>query len=203
VGKIPEIDLPEEFDCTEPTDLIIATDGSVLFGLVYHSWLIATKTEQVLQRGGGPDDGSPLFTTSYQSELGGICAGLTAIGVLARYGRINLRSVRMVCNNEVAVKRCNQNRTASIYHNTESNWDLLKTYHTLCDEWCREIPIKVQWLKGHADREGRELTREERINIEADLLADETRANTRGLYGARPNFPHWPVERATFFIEGM
>jgi hypothetical protein len=31
VGNIPELDYPEDFDCIEPTDLIVATDGSVLF----------------------------------------------------------------------------------------------------------------------------------------------------------------------------
>jgi hypothetical protein len=119
VGNIPELDLPADFDCTEPTDLIIATDGSVLFGVGYHSWLIATKTEQVILRGGGPADGSPTYMTSYRSELGCICAGLAAIGVLARSVRIKLWSVRMVCDNEAAVKRCNRKLTSSIYHNTE------------------------------------------------------------------------------------
>jgi hypothetical protein len=177
VGNIPDLELPADFDCTEPTDLIVDTDGSVLFGVGSYSWIKATKTEQVLLRGGGPDDGSPLYMTSYRSELGGICAGLAAIGVLARYGRINLRSVRMVCDNEAAVKRYNQKLTASIYHNTESDWDLLKTYNTLRDEWCRDIPTKVQWVKGHADREGRDLTRDERLDIIADVLEDSTRAN--------------------------
>jgi hypothetical protein len=132
--------------------------------------------------------------TSYQSELGGICAGL---GVLARSGRINLRSVRMVCNNEAAVKRCNQKLTASIYHNTESDWNLLKTYHTLREQWCKYIPTKVQWVKGNSDREGRDLTLDERLNIIVDLLTDSTRDNALGPYGDRPNCPHWPVEEAT------
>jgi hypothetical protein len=43
VGNITELDLPADFDCTEPTDLILATNGSVLFGVGYHSWLMATK----------------------------------------------------------------------------------------------------------------------------------------------------------------
>jgi hypothetical protein len=158
VGNISELDLPEDFDCTEPTDLIVTTDGSVMFGVGYHSWLVSTKTEQIMLRDGGTDDGSPLYMTSCRSDLGGICAGLAAIGVLVRSVRNNLRSVRMVCDNEAAVKRYNQKLNAGIYHNTESDWDLLKTYHILCDKWCRDIPIKVQWVKGHADREGRELT---------------------------------------------
>jgi hypothetical protein len=74
-------------------------------------------------------------------------------------------------------------------------------YHTLRDEWCRDIPTNVQWVNGHSDRKGRDLTRDERLNIISDLLTDSTRANARGPYGARPNFPHWPVEKATLFIE--
>jgi hypothetical protein len=174
VGTIPELELPEDFDCTEPTDLIVSNDGSVLFGMGYNSWIIATKTEQVLLRDGVPNDGSPLYMTSYRSELGGICAGVAAIGVLTRSGRINTRPVRVVCDNEATVKRCNQKLTASIYHNTESNWDLLKTYHTLRDEWSRDITTKVQWVKGHVNLDGRELMQDEQRNMVADLLADET-----------------------------
>jgi ribonuclease HI len=202
VGNIPDLDLPANFDCTEPTDLIITTDGSVLFGVGYHSCLIVTKTEQFILQGGGPDDNSPTSMTSYRSELGGICAGLVVIGVLARSGRINLRSVIMVCDNEAAVKRCNQKLTASIYPNTEYDWDMLKTYHNLWEESCQDIPIKVQWVKGHADREGRETTRDKRLNILTDLLDDTTWANARGPHGARPNCPHWPVEKATLLFEG-
>jgi hypothetical protein len=64
---------------------------------------------------------------------------------------------------------------SSIYHNTESDWDLLKTFHILQDDWCKEISAKVRWVKGHANREDRALTRDERLNIEADLLADKIR----------------------------
>jgi hypothetical protein len=105
VGNIPDITLPANLDCTEPTDLIVATDGSVLFGVGYHSWLVSTKDEHTLLHGGGPDDGAPLYMTSYRCELGGICAGLAVIGFLEWSGRINIRTVRLVCDNEVVVKR--------------------------------------------------------------------------------------------------
>jgi hypothetical protein len=65
--------------------------------------------------------------------------------------------------------------TISIYHNTESQWDLLKTFHSLQDEWCKYISTKVESVKGHADREDRALTRYERLNIEVGLLADKRR----------------------------
>jgi hypothetical protein len=116
-----------------------------------------------------------LYMTSYRSELGGICVGLAVIGVLARSGRINISTFQLVCDIEAAVKRCNQKLTSSIYQNTEIEWDLLKTFHSLQDDWCKEISTKVQWMKGHADREDRSLTRDERLYIEADLLADKRR----------------------------
>jgi hypothetical protein len=118
VGNIPDIALLANFDCTEPVDLIVATDGSVLVGVGYHSWMISTKDEHTLLHRGGPDDGAPLYMASYRSELGGIFAGLVVIGVLARSGRINIRTVRLVCDKEATVKQCNQKLTNSIYHNT-------------------------------------------------------------------------------------
>jgi hypothetical protein len=57
-------------------------------------------------------------------------------------------------------------------------------------------------MKGHADRENRALTRDERLKIEADLLTYKIREEARGPYGARPDYSHWPVEKATLFIQG-
>jgi hypothetical protein len=60
VGNIPDIEFPDNLDCTEPTDLIVATDGSVLFSVGYHSSLVSTKDEHILLHGRGTDDGAPL-----------------------------------------------------------------------------------------------------------------------------------------------
>jgi hypothetical protein len=51
----------------------------------------------------------------------------------------------------------------------------VKTFHSLQEEWCKYISTKVQWVKWHADREDRALTRDKRLNIEANLLADKRR----------------------------
>jgi hypothetical protein len=48
-------------------DMIVPMDGSVLFGVGYHSWVIATADEEILITGDGPDDGDPLLMTSYRS----------------------------------------------------------------------------------------------------------------------------------------
>ena len=151
---------------------------------------MSTKDEEIIVSGGGPDDGAPQHMTSYRSELGGICAGMAVIGTMVRSGEINIRSVKFVCDNEAAVKRCNQKQTKSVLHNTEGDWDLVSTYHDLKKQWCGSIETSVRWVKGHADREGRPLTKYERLNVEADLLADQIREEARGVYGARPNCPH-------------
>jgi hypothetical protein len=46
VGNIPTLDTPMWWDTTEPKYLIVATDGSILFGVGYHSWVIATSEEE-------------------------------------------------------------------------------------------------------------------------------------------------------------
>jgi hypothetical protein len=48
-----------------------ATDGSVTFGVGYHSWVVATEDKDILLQGGGPDDGDLFLMQSYRSELGG------------------------------------------------------------------------------------------------------------------------------------
>jgi hypothetical protein len=45
-GDIPALPTPAPFDFDEPVDLIIATDGSVLFGVGNHGWVIAKKKKQ-------------------------------------------------------------------------------------------------------------------------------------------------------------
>jgi hypothetical protein len=72
VGNIPELEVLNGAESNEEQDLIVATYGSVVFGVGYHSWVVATDNEKVLLKGGGPDDGDQLLMTSYRSELGGI-----------------------------------------------------------------------------------------------------------------------------------
>jgi hypothetical protein len=64
-GDIPALPTPPPFDFDEPVYLIISTDVSVLFGLGYHGWVLATKEETILLRGGGPDDRIQSLMTSY------------------------------------------------------------------------------------------------------------------------------------------
>jgi hypothetical protein len=186
-GDIPALPTPPPFDLDEPVDLIIATNGSVLFGVGYHDWVLATKEETILLRGGGPDDGIQSLMTSYRSELGGLVAGLAVLGTLFCSGAMNIRSIRFICDNESAVTAARRPKSESIFHNTRCDWDFIATIQDLIVRWCKGIALSFHWVNGHADRIDRPLTRDERINIDADMQADFIRAQARGPIAARTN----------------
>jgi hypothetical protein len=43
LGNIPELYVPHEMDVTVDQDIIVATEGSVVFGVGYHIWVVATE----------------------------------------------------------------------------------------------------------------------------------------------------------------
>jgi hypothetical protein len=96
----------------------VATYGSVVFGVGYHSWVVATENEHILVSGGDPDDGAQFLMTSYHSELSGIDAGLAVIGALVRSGKVKVKSVKLLCDNEEAIKARKRMRTQSVFHRT-------------------------------------------------------------------------------------
>jgi hypothetical protein len=61
VGNMPELDVPNEMDVTVDQEIIVATEGAVVFGVGYHSWVVATGKDQVLLMGGVSDDGDQLL----------------------------------------------------------------------------------------------------------------------------------------------
>jgi hypothetical protein len=100
------------------------------------------------------------------------------------------------------VNAARRTKSESIFHNTRCDWDLIATIQDLIVRWCKGIAISFHWVKGHADRIDRPLTRDKRLNIEADIHADVIQAQARGTIAARPNCPHWDIEAASLFIQG-
>jgi hypothetical protein len=70
-GNIPPYQIPTTWDATKPVDIIVATYGSVLFGVGYHSKILALEKNEIITSGGRPDDGASAYMTSYRSDLGG------------------------------------------------------------------------------------------------------------------------------------
>jgi hypothetical protein len=42
LGDIAALDVPDNWGSNTPRDLLVATDGSLEFGIGYHSWVITT-----------------------------------------------------------------------------------------------------------------------------------------------------------------
>jgi hypothetical protein len=182
-------------------DLIIATDGSVLFGVGYHGWVLATKDEKIIRRGGAPYDGIQSLMTSYRWELGGLVTGLAVLLFCA--GTINIRSVLFLCNNESAVTVARRPTSNSIFHNTKCDWDLIVTIQDLIVRWCKGISFIFHWLKVHVDLIDWPPIRGERLNMEVNLQANVVRAQARVSIVARPNCTHWDIEEASLSIIGI
>jgi hypothetical protein len=135
VGTIPAIEVPNGLDVTEEQKIIVATYGLVVFGVGYHSWVVARDNEQMLIMGGVPDDGDQLLMMSYRSELGCIASVLAVIGALIRPGKIKVKSIKLVCDNEAAIKACKINFIQSVFHRTEGDHDFISTIYYLQEHW--------------------------------------------------------------------
>jgi hypothetical protein len=202
VGGIGEFQTPRQWDVIKEVDLIIATDGSVLFGLGYHSWIIATESEYILLAGGGLDDGPGKYMTSYRSELGGIITGLAVLGTLVRSGLINARRIKFICDYSAAILASKREVTQSIFRRSEGDHDLIATMKYLQHNWCTNTEVTYAWVKCHADRGDQEPNREERLDIEAGALCDLIREDAKGPRGTRPSCPNWDLEVCSLFIRG-
>jgi hypothetical protein len=178
-------------------------NGSVLFGVEYHSWVIETSEEEILLTGGGPDDGDPLLMTSDRSEFGGLAAGLAFLGTLARSGLINIRSVKCVWDNTSSILASKRHPSDSIFHKIEIDYDVISTIHELQEMWCNNLDIKYPWVKGHADNLYREPDKYEQLNILVDEICDEIRSAVTGIMGARGSCGTWSSETCAFFIRSV
>jgi hypothetical protein len=85
------MNVPSVWDNDEEHDIIVTTDGSIVFGVSYHNWIVSTNNEHVVLSGGGPYDGDQLLMTTYISELGRISSGLVVISTLVISGKIKVK----------------------------------------------------------------------------------------------------------------
>jgi uncharacterized protein YozE (UPF0346 family) len=141
--------------------------------------------------------------TSYQSELGGLSAGLVVLGTLTRSGILNIRSVKCVSDNKSAILASKRQPSDSIVHKTETDYNVISTIHELQAMWCNKLDIKYSWVKGHAEKMDREPDKYEQLNILADEICDDIRAAATGIMGARGSCGMWPSETCALFIRGV
>jgi hypothetical protein len=68
-GLIQDFFSPHVYEEGELIDIIVATAGSVLFGIGYHGWIIATRDGKILLCGGGLDDQAASISDQYHSYV--------------------------------------------------------------------------------------------------------------------------------------
>jgi hypothetical protein len=199
---MPQPQLPNAWDATTPVDIIVETDGSVLFGVGYHSYILAIDNEEIITSGGGPGDGASAYMTSYRSELGGIIAGLAAISLLHRSGLVCIRHIKFMCNNSASIIAARRTVTQSIFHRLESDYDMIFTMKFLQGNWCKDYEITYEWVKGHVDRGNEEPNKEEILNIEVYALCDVICNEAMGPLAAQGNCAQRESEVCRLFIMG-
>jgi hypothetical protein len=116
---------------------------------------------------------------------------------------IFILGVTLICDKSAGVLASKRDLTPSVFHRTESDFDLIAKIKYLEKEWCRDITISYSWVRGHADRMDRPLTRNQRLNIETDAIVDQIRIEACGPRGARPQCNHWELEWVSLSIEGV
>jgi hypothetical protein len=141
--------------------------------------------------------------TSYRSEVGGLAAGLEVLDTLARSGIINIRSVKCVCDNKSEILASKRQSSDSIFHKTETDYDVKSTIHELQAMWCNNLDIKYAWLEGQAEKLDREPDKYERLNILADGICDDIRAAATGITGTRGSCGMRPSETCVLFIRDV
>jgi hypothetical protein len=202
VVDIPALRTPTGWDPKTPVNIIITKDGSVTLGVGYHSWVVATEHEDILLKGGGPDDGDLFRMQSYRAELGGVAAGLALLGTLSRLGLINTASATFMCDNKSDVLSTNRPLTDSIFHRIEGDHDLVSTIKYLQENWCRGLDIMYDWVKGHADDLNHELNLTERLNVIAEKHCDILWQHASGPRRAKSSAGLWDSETCALFIRG-
>jgi hypothetical protein len=107
--------------------------------------------------------------------------------------------VKCVCDTTSAILESKQQPSDSIFHKTETDYDVISTIHDLQAMWCNSLDIKYSWVKGHKYKLDRELDKYERLNI---YICDDIRAAATGITGERGSCGMWPFERCALFVRG-
>ena len=153
--------------------LTIASDGGLKTDKGTYGWKIVTNTDEVLFSGAGPVDGDYRSASSTRSELYGIAAPVLLLASLKRFwGTPHRAHYSWVCDSQSALKQVRQLQ----FHKTRkrrqpNNVDILSIISANLSDIGRKLEGK--WVKAHQDDDNPydELTRDARLNVDADKLA--------------------------------
>jgi hypothetical protein len=145
------------------------SDGSYKDGLGMASLVILGKTKRCRVRADVVSPGGPNGQNTFRSELAGLYATVIWVTSIAEYYGVSGGTIEFGCDCSSALWQCFI-RLAPHKPTTPHNDLIQAIIHAI-----KESPVEWQqrYVKGHADREGRELTEWERLNCEMDACAKQ------------------------------
>jgi hypothetical protein len=133
---------------------------------------------------------------------GGVAVWLGTIGNLARSCHLAIRSIKFICDNYAAIWSVRRGLTPSVFHRTEIDFNLIETIKYLEKEWCHNIDISYEWVKGITDRLNHPFSQNESLNIETNALADIIQMEVNGSTVETHECAHWELETVSLRING-
>lgn len=143
---------------------IAVSDGSVRMGQGTYGWVKESR-EGDKEQGQGSVEGQPGLMTSCRSEAQGLVDLLWSGGVNAQ--------TQIYLDNQAVVHKVNE---AAPLHPLQSEWELVEPAR----KRVHEQHLKVQHVRGHQDKKQGQLTREEKLNVEADALTRKAHHDPQG-----------------------
>ena len=136
---------------------------------------------------GFPEDQSP-----YRAELGGIIGVVVAIRCICKFHNVTAGSILLYCDCDNALKRLF--RRHSSLKPKIPHYDLL----SFLDREIESSPLawSCEHVRGHQDKHGFLLNRQEHLNVEMDNLAKSYWIHTSGYHGSPQQRVHgeaWPL----------
>lgn len=176
-------------ECLAKEPITIVSDGGLKktggFG-----WVIACD-EEVLPKGHGPVRGSADHLTLFQSEICGMSSATQLLGNIAKKTGIK-PEILMWTDNTILVRRIRNLHTNNpVRAHLENDHDL---YAIIAKAIPNMKVDEIQHMKGHRDRESRNLTTTKKLNVQADKLA------TEALRKAKIEQPEWCEETSPLLI---
>ena len=163
------------------THLLAVSDGSLDDKSLYYGWVLGTAQRRIFVEQSGRGYGE---LTSHRAEGWGMLSVARFLYHLFQYTSGHTPELQQkipidfISDNQGLVTRINQRLAyARPYPNATlaADWDLVEqivhTFHHL-----PQVKISVEWVRGHQDTSGEELTVEAEYNIRADFLAGQRHA---------------------------
>jgi hypothetical protein len=160
-----------------------ASDASFKQQSSSHTWIISPGDTIDIENpllhiaGSGPVDGLPQKLSSGRGELARLTS-ITIIANLFNHYHSSRLPVKVICDNQSMVKKCNSLPLHCFWQHRDRNFDLFLMQQKIA----KTIPISFTWIKRHAEKapwksttdlENQNLSKEQIYNIWCNRMAEQ------------------------------